>query len=177
MLDPNHQRELLNTGEFICPPTTSTSDEYSATKTCERFIAFYFGVKLYCVKAQSVAEVVHSLTVAVLPNPPGVLAGIAALRGEVIVVLDLKDALKEEGGSSRDRSKMIVLRQQDGQTQFAIPIDQLHEVVMLPLEVLKPSGGLVQIVEYQESVYNIIDLEKLSVEIELQLKDRGAING
>ncbi|MBC7899542.1 MAG: chemotaxis protein CheW [Saprospiraceae bacterium] len=166
MIDLNQELDVLDPVEFTNLPLSSIRDEHSAAQTCERFIAFYFGDKLYCVVAEMVAEVIHPLSVAILPNAPRGVLGIAALRGEVVTVLSLKDLLKEESGAANAKSKMIVLQRNENETQFAIPVDRMHEVVMLPSHM--GAAELVRRIEHEGSVFNLIDIERLSAEISIQ---------
>ncbi|MEJ7847780.1 MAG: chemotaxis protein CheW [Pyrinomonadaceae bacterium] len=155
----------LDLNEFIDPPVSMIGNEHSANQKCERFIAFYFGLGLYCVRAEVVAEVIHALPVAVLPNSPRGISGITAIRGEVIAVLNLKELVNEEGGAGHAKSKMVVLRSPENQTQFAIPADRMHEVVMLPESVIDCANTLVTQVEHEGGFYKIIDTKMLYAEI------------
>src|SRR4051812_43536243 len=117
MIDRNQESKSADPAEFTDPQLASIRDEHSTLEMSERFIAFYFAENLYCIRADLVAEVIHSPAVAALPNSPRGVLGIAAVRGEVIAVLSLKNLLKVQGGVSRISSKMIVLKPRENQTQ------------------------------------------------------------
>ena len=158
MIDQKRELDLTSPIEFTNLPGSSLQDEHSAAQKLERFIAFYFGKNIYCVPADMVAEVIHPLSIAILPNSPRGVLGIAAIRGEVVAVLNLKELLQEEGGALQGKSKMIVLKPKDGLTQFAIPVDRMHEVVMLPADTFESNAGgnaadLVRRIEHNTSVY------------------------
>ena len=161
-MEPDFESDLA---ELINPPASVTGDEHSATQKCERFIAFYFGQGLYCVRAEAVAEVIHALPVAFLPNSPHGVSGITAIRGEVIAVLNLKELVNEESGAGQAGSKMVVLRSPENQTQFAIPADRMHEVVMLPESVNGSTNDLIRQIMHDGGVYKVIDPKMLYAEI------------
>ena len=155
----------LDVIEFIDTPVSVIGDEPSASQKCERFIAFYFGHSIYCVRAEKVAEVIHALPVAMLPSSPHGISGITAIRGEVIAVVNLPELTNQEGGAEHDESKMVVLRSPENQTQFAIPADQMHPVVMLPGSLIDGAKGFITPIEHEGGLYKVIDTEMLYAEI------------
>ncbi len=161
-MDPNFELDLV---DFIEPPVSVTGDEDFAAQKCERFIAFYFGQGLFCVRAEAVAEVIHALPMAVLPNAPRGISGITAMRGEVVAVLNLKELINEEGGGAHSKSKMVVLRTVENHTQFAIPADRMHEVILLPESEIESQNELVRQVDHEGNTYMVIDTGMLYAEI------------
>ena len=161
-MDSNFELDLV---EFIEPPVSVAGDEHFAAQICERFIAFYFGHGLYCVRAEAVAEVIHALPMAMLPNSPRGISGITAIRGEVVAVLNLKELVNEEGGTAQSKSKMVILRSPENHTQFAIPADRMHEVILLPESVSESAAGLVRQVDHEGNTYKVIDTAMLYAEI------------
>lgn len=161
-MEPDFELDLAG---FINPPVSVIGDEPSATQKCERFIAFYFGDELYCVLSEAVAEVIQALPVAALPHSPHGISGITAIRGEVIAVLNLRELVNEEVGAGQAGSKMVILSSPENQTQFAIPADRMHEVVMLPDSVADGTNSLLRQVDHDGGHYKVIDAEKLYAEI------------
>ena len=87
------------------------------------------------------------------------------LRGEVIAVVNLPELTNQEGGAEHDESKMVVLRSPENQTQFAIPADQMHPVVMLPGSLIDGAKGFITPIEHEGGLYKVIDTEMLYAEI------------
>ena len=96
----------------------------------EKFISFELGGNLCCVAASGVEEVVHPMPVAALPNSPGWLLGLGSHRGEPVAVID-PAVIARPSGTDRSKAKMLVFRPRSNETQFALPIDLLHEMILL----------------------------------------------
>lgn len=163
-MDQNLVSDLFAVTSWDVP---STGGEDSEAGKFERFIAFYSGSGLYCVRADDVAEVIHAVPVAAIPNPPRGISGIAAFRGEVLTILSLRELSSESDAGQSEKSKMVVLQAAEDHSQFAIPSDRMHGVVMLPQTVSRSAieNGFVRHVKHDGSDYNLLDIEKLSAEI------------
>ena len=122
-------------------PGSLVRDEYFAKSNFERFVTFYIGEMLFGVPADEVAEVVHPFRVTPLPNMPANLVGIAAVRGEVVAVLDLKRAIGAQAGAANVKAKLIVLNQKGSKMQMAFPVDKMHEIVLLAEKDISPTRG------------------------------------
>jgi chemotaxis signal transduction protein len=99
----------------------------------EKFISFELGGGLCCVAAYGVAEVVQPMPVAPLPNAPHWLLGMAAYRGEPVAVID-PGIVAKPTREGRGKAKIIVFRPRPNETQFALPIDSLHEMIITSAE-------------------------------------------
>ncbi len=97
----------------------------------EKFISFELGGNLWCVPANCVAEVVHPIAVAALPNSPEWLLGLGAHRGEPVAVID-PAVVAASSAADRSKAKLLIFRSRPNETQFALPIDLLHEMILLP---------------------------------------------
>ena len=117
--------ELSNTASF------PNSDEWTASEKCEKFVAFFLENSIYCISSASVLEVVHPLPVAPLPNAPSSILGIAAFRGEVVAVINIKRVLGLESSNATGKAKLVILRSKAKDTQFAIPVDSMHELISI----------------------------------------------
>lgn len=115
--------------------------------TAEKLISFELRGQRCCVAASAVAEVVHEMTTAALPDPPQWLAGLAAYRGEPVAVIDPSAIIAGPAPSLYvRRPKTIIFRKQPDTAalQYALPIDSLGE--MIPAETQKlPAPGILHI--------------------------------
>jgi two-component system, chemotaxis family, chemotaxis protein CheV len=159
----------LSSFEFPQPATSSHVDGLQTGETFEKFVAFWLENSLYCIPANNVLEVVHPLPVAPLPNSPAVISGIAAFRGDVVAVVDIRKAmgLAESVGGAGAKAKHVILRANANETQFAIHVDSMRELISIRRETIKADPkaaveGLTKILEYESNVFHVIELDVLS---------------
>ena len=124
-INPRTYSDVLNVKAVAEKPSAS----HSADST--RYVTFFFGDALYCVAADEVAEVAHTLPVSPLPHGPEFLSGISPLRGEIVAVIDVGRMLGRSTVASSARSKCVVLRKSETETQPAFKVDRMHELVTL----------------------------------------------
>lgn len=148
----------------------SFAGEPRETENCEKFVAFFLGNEIYCISSAMVLEVVHPLSVATLPNTPAWILGIAAFKGEVIAVVNIKKILGISEAAANGKTKLVILRANAKETQFAIPVDSMHELITISPETIAAdpndkTGGLTRLAEYESNVFRTIEpgilLEKL----------------
>ncbi len=156
----------LSSLEFPPPALSSHVDGRQTGETFEKFVAFFLENSLYCIPASNVLEVVHPLPVAPLPNAPAIISGIAAFRGEVVAVIAIKKAIGLAESVSTAKAKHVILRANENETQFAIPVDAMRELISIRSETVKadPTSeveGLTKVVEYESDVFHVIELDVL----------------
>jgi chemotaxis signal transduction protein len=132
---------------------TERGGETMPESGAEKFISFEIGGELCCVAASGVAEVVHPIEVAKLPNSPNWLLGLGAYRGEPVAVIDPR-IIAHPAADSRSKAKVIVFRTRPNETQFALPIDRLHEMIIAPTSETRPheymhNGQSVRFIEHE----------------------------
>jgi purine-binding chemotaxis protein CheW len=88
--------------------------------------------KLYAVSAAQVVEVIQPLLATPLPKVPEWLSGIINLRGKIISVVNLPKLWGNQTAFSAPKSKLILLRSENGETGVAFAVDRLSEVVNVP---------------------------------------------
>lgn len=110
-------------------PIEPAPEHRSEPAAGEKFISFGLGDKLFCVAALSVQEVVQPIAPAAVPGAPEWLLGLGAHRGEPIALIDPKAVAGHLGTKSDGKSKTIVFRTLPNQTQFALTIDSLNEMI------------------------------------------------
>jgi purine-binding chemotaxis protein CheW len=142
------------------------TDEPKPQIVGEKYIAFSQGGELYAVSSKKVIEVTAALTVALLPNAPEWLHGIANLRGEIISVLNFPIIFGRRASKLAPKSKFIVLRSQAFEFGVAFAADRLNEIVTLPDEKIQSikdetSPFIFGKAVHQSNALNLIDMEKL----------------
>lgn len=97
----------------------------------EKYILFEIGDQMFCIAASCVQEVVHPLRAASVPMRPKWLLGLGALRGEPVALIDPVTVAGTFRPLPNCKPKAIVFRTLPNQTQFALPIDSLREVIVV----------------------------------------------
>jgi chemotaxis signal transduction protein len=123
--------DLLSSIGLEGVPASLVLDEPFSKSNCEKFVAFYLGETLFGVPAEEVAEVIHPFRVTPLPGMMSNLIGITAVRGEVVGVLDLRQASGMPPATPGAKERLIVLNPPGVRTQLSFPVDRMHEIVVL----------------------------------------------
>lgn len=172
MNDLNQELDLLSPIELVNLPDSLHSDELVAPKKREKFVGFFLGAKLFCVPAEKVSEVAHPPAITSLPNSPQSLLGIAAVRGEVVAVVNIKKLLHEGISRSDGKSKLIVLQAEEKETRIGFPVDKMLEVVTIADDEIEPCGDrpqsyIVGSSVQEAGVFHLIGTDKLTGALEL----------
>lgn len=96
----------------------------------EKFILFEIGEELFCVAAEAVQEVVHPIKPAAVPLGPSWLLGLAAFKGEPVALIDPVTVAGPFRPQPNCKPKTIVFRTLPSQTQFALQVDSLREMIV-----------------------------------------------
>ncbi len=94
-----------------------------------RYVTFFLGDALYGIAAECVAEVIRPPAVSLLPNSPARLAGIAAVRGTIVAIVDVKALFGHADKSPRDKAKLVLLTPVPGEAQLALRVDRMSEII------------------------------------------------
>lgn len=156
------------------PPLDST--RFSAPQVSqtvgEKHLVFFLGEELYAVRAETIAEAALSLRVAILPNAPEWLHGIANLRGEIISVINLPIILKKKISRRAPRPKFVVLRSSVFEFGVAFAADKLSEIMIvsdaeIQLGADEKSPHIFGQTVCQSQTLNLIDADKMLASLRL----------
>jgi purine-binding chemotaxis protein CheW len=128
-------------------------------------VAFRIGGELHACDILLVEEVVTKRRIHRLPDMPPRLLGMLRLRGELVPVLDVSDAL--DLALEGDAPSVLVVALDDG--RVGVAADQVHEVVSLPNGSLRPApltGGdrdqfVLGVARADGRLLNLIDLAEI----------------
>lgn len=123
--DPVRRRELLlaRRAALACPaPGLLEDGEADALE----LLVFDVAGERYALETRWVAQALALPALTPLPGLPGHVAGIAAWRGQVLAVLDLRALLSLNVDRLTEPSAMVVLR--DAAMEFALLADQVRGV-------------------------------------------------
>jgi purine-binding chemotaxis protein CheW len=93
-------------------------------------VEFVLGSEHFAIDLFDVKEVVEYTTITKLPNVPSYVRGIIDLRGEVTMIIDLKQRLNitEESAKSLEASRIIVLDAKMAASKIGILVDDVTSV-------------------------------------------------
>jgi purine-binding chemotaxis protein CheW len=95
-----------------------------------QIVEFVLGNELFAIDLFDVKEVVEYTTITKLPNVPSYVKGIIDLRGEITMIIDLKQRLNitEETNKSIESSRIIVLDDKIAASKMGILVDDVTSV-------------------------------------------------
>jgi purine-binding chemotaxis protein CheW len=95
-----------------------------------QIVEFVLGNELFAIDLFDVKEVVEYTTITKLPNVPSYVKGIIDLRGEITMIIDLKQRLNitEETNKSIEASRIIVLDDKMAASKMGILVDDVTSV-------------------------------------------------
>ena len=93
-------------------------------------VEFVLGDEHFAIDLFDVKEVVEYTTITKLPNVAGYVRGIIDLRGEITLIIDLKQRLNiaEENAKSLESSRIIVLDETIAKSKIGILVDDVTSV-------------------------------------------------
>jgi purine-binding chemotaxis protein CheW len=93
-------------------------------------VEFVLGDEHFAIDLFDVKEVVEYTTITKLPNVSGYVRGIIDLRGEITMIIDLKQRLNitEESAKSLESSRIIVLDETIAKSKIGILVDDVTSV-------------------------------------------------
>ena len=93
-------------------------------------VEFVLGDEHFAIDLFDVKEVVEYTTITKLPNVPGYVKGIIDLRGEITMIIDLKQRLNipDEKSQSIESSRIIVLDDKIARSKIGILVDDVTSV-------------------------------------------------
>ena len=105
---------------------TKTDSESDSIQVVE----FVLGSEHFAIDLFDVKEVVEYTTITKLPNVPSHVRGIIDLRGEITMIIDLKQRLNitEASAKSIEASRIVVLDDQIASSKMGILVDDVTSV-------------------------------------------------
>lgn len=93
-------------------------------------VEFVLGKEQFAIDLFDVKEVVEYTTITKLPNVPAYVRGIIDLRGEITMIIDLKQRMNitEESIKSLEASRIIVLDDKIASSKMGILVDDVTSV-------------------------------------------------
>jgi purine-binding chemotaxis protein CheW len=113
-------------------PVAGTNNAQNRQKETDsiQIVEFVLGSELFAIDLFDVKEVVEYTTITKLPNVPSYVKGIIDLRGEITMIIDLKQRLNitEDSNKSIEASRIIVLDDKIAASKMGILVDDVTSV-------------------------------------------------
>ncbi len=113
----------------------------TATARAGRYLTFSMAREEYGLEILKVQEIIGMMNVTRVPRTPDFIRGVINLRGKVIPVIDLRRKLQFEAKEDTDRTCIIVVQVQQGDTPITmgIIVDSVSEVLNVSASQIEPS--------------------------------------
>jgi purine-binding chemotaxis protein CheW len=118
---------------------TATLEPAAQTATTARggkYLTFALGKEEYGLEILKVREIIGWMDITALPRTPDYVKGVVNLRGQVIVVIDLRTKFVMEAVAKTDQTCIIVVEiaHQGRKLSTGLIVDRVSEVLEIPSE-------------------------------------------
>jgi len=145
------------------------------TKTAAKggkYLTFALGKEEYGLEILKVREIIGWMDITTLPRTPACIKGVVNLRGQVIVVVDLRTKFGMEAAARTDQTCIIVveIRHEQRKLSTGIIVDRVSEVLEIPGDNIEPAPSFGATVatdfilgmgKVGESVKILLDIDKV----------------
>jgi chemotaxis signal transduction protein len=111
-------------------------DPGTGSETLTEILRFQLAYRQYAIEMAYVREVILTGEITPVPGTPEFIAGICAVRGQIISLVDLRSLFKVPERGLTDLNRVIVLT--DGKLTFGILADTISGVGTIPLDRVQP---------------------------------------
>ena len=144
----------------------------SATARGGKYLTFALGKEEYGLEILKVREIIGWLDITALPRTPSYVKGVVNLRGQVIIVVDLRAKFEMDATPKTDQTCIIVVEIAHAGRKLStgIVVDRVSEVLEIPGENIEdaPSFGTSVATDFilgmgkvAEAVKILLDIDKV----------------
>ena len=144
----------------------------SAVARGGKYLTFALGKEEYGLEILKVREIIGWMDITALPRTPACVKGVVNLRGQVIVVIDLRAKFAMEGAAKTDQTCIIVVEIAHAGRKLStgIIVDRVSEVLEIPGDNIEapPSFGTTVATDFilgmgkvGEAVKILLDIDKV----------------
>jgi purine-binding chemotaxis protein CheW len=137
-----------------------------------KYLTFALGKEEYGLEILKVREIIGWMDITALPRTPACVKGVVNLRGQVIVVVDLRAKFEMEPAAKTDQTCIIVVEIAHGNRKLStgIIVDRVSEVLEIPGENIEdaPTFGTTVATDFilgmgkvGEAVKILLDIDKV----------------
>lgn len=126
--------------EALARRAASGRSDDDAPEVLQELLVFLLGESPYAIPVERVREIVRMRTLTAVPRMPAQVAGVIALRGEVVQVVDLRLSLGLAAGDVGRRTRIIILHGDDNRVTGVL-VDAVREVMRVPESDVRPASS------------------------------------
>lgn len=144
--------------------------------THEKFISFSLNDNNYCIDLGYVRELLKNQVITPVPCTPDYIKGLISLRGDFVVVVDLKTFLNFAVSQGQEKNRIIVVETSDFKVGFLV--DEIFSIVEIPEELIEkhPQGKINQYVlcetVFNDNLYTILDTKNILSDEKLYIDEK-----
>jgi purine-binding chemotaxis protein CheW len=159
---------------------STATETLEKTSTCRagKYLTFALGKEEYGLEILKVREIIGWMDITALPRTPAYVKGVVNLRGQVIVVIDLRTKFAMEAVAKTDQTCIIVVEiaHQGRKLSTGLIVDRVSEVVEIPAEAIEdaPTFGtaidtdfILGMGKVGEAVKILLDIDKVMTASEI----------
>lgn len=113
-----------------------TATGVAATASEQEFITFYLGDLLLGIDIHQVQEINRNVDMTPVPHAPQAVRGVINLRGEVVLVVDLREVLGLPKSALTRSNRNVIVK--NGGEQIGLLVDRVADVVRANTDDLDP---------------------------------------
>lgn len=128
----------------------------------ESYLQFQLGSELFAVDLLAVKEVLTLTRLTHIPEVPDYVSGLFDLRGEVLMLVDLKKRLNISSALETKESGIIIFENSQG--SFGVSVDNIHRVLNIPTTQIQfgGEGGHIRgIIKDEDNLIVLLDPTKI----------------
>jgi len=149
---------------------TGAASTVAAAARGGKYLTFALGKEEYGLEILKVREIIGWLDITALPRTPAYVKGVVNLRGQVIVVVDLRAKFEMEGTPKTDQTCIIVVEIAHAGRKLSIGIivDRVSEVLEIPGENIEdpPTFGTSVATDFILGMGKVGDAVKILLDID-----------
>lgn len=150
-------------------------DEHKKKDTLIQLVSFRLGSEVYAIDISRVQEIKRMVKITKVPQSPSYCEGVINLRGEVIMVIDLRTKLDIED-IEWDKSTRIIVYDFEGIVTGMI-VDAVEEVLRIPSSTIDStlrnatsttSDYIQGVAKFEDRLLLLLDISKIAAETEVR---------
>ena len=142
----------------------------SAAARGGKYLTFALGKEEYGLEILKVREIIGWMDITALPRTPAYVKGVVNLRGQVIVVIDLRAKFVMESAAKTDQTSIIVVEIAHAGRKLStgIIVDRVSEVLEIPGDNIEaaPSFGTTVATDFILGMGKVGDAVKILLDID-----------
>jgi purine-binding chemotaxis protein CheW len=152
--------------------STATLDPTATSATFRggKYLTFALGKEEYGLEILKVREIIGWMDITALPRTPACVKGVVNLRGQVIVVIDLRSKFSMEPAAKTDQTCIIVVEIAHAGRKLStgIIVDRVSEVLEIPSDAIEdpPTFGTAVATDFILGMGKVGDAVKILLDID-----------